>query len=66
MGRSGEYIGKEKIATIAYEVVCTHHKRIISCTWGHPGARNDKTIVKYDNFIASVRKGAYTKIKVIV
>ena len=52
------YTGKEKIATLAYEVACTHRRRIISCTSGFPGSRNDKYIVRYDSFIQSLHNGA--------
>ena len=32
------------------------NKKIISCTTGHPGARNDKTIVKFDEFITKINE----------
>jgi hypothetical protein len=50
-----QYYGKEKFPTIAYQVTCTHTREIISCTKGFPGAWNDKTIVRYDGFVQSLR-----------
>ena len=47
--------GKEGYPTIAYEVVCDHTLRIMSCTRGHYGSRNDKTIVRFDGFISALR-----------
>ena len=29
-------------------------KRIMAATQGHPGARNDKTIVKFDGFVTAL------------
>jgi hypothetical protein len=41
--------------TIAYEVIADHRKWIYYCSDGHNGARNDKTIVKYNDFIDDLR-----------
>ena len=49
--------GKEGYPTLSYEVTVDHSKRIIACTQGHPGARNDKTIVKFDGFVSSIHDG---------
>ena len=43
--------GKEGYPTLAYEAVVDHHKRIRSVTKSHYGSRNDKTIVKYDEYV---------------
>ena len=43
------YSGKEKKATIAYEVTVNHSSRCLHISPGHPGSRNDKTIVKTDS-----------------
>ncbi len=50
------YTGKEHFPTIAYEVSCTHSKRIISVTTGFPGAENDKTIVRMDSFVTNIHE----------
>ena len=34
-----------------------HRKKIIAATQGHPGARNDKTIVKFDGFFSANNNG---------
>lgn len=34
-----------------------HCKKIIASTQGHPGTRNDKTIVKFDGFVTSINNG---------
>jgi hypothetical protein len=43
--------------TLSYEVTVDHCKKIIAATQGHPGARNDKTIVKFDGFVTSINNG---------
>ena len=48
------HCGKEGYPTLSYEVTCDHTKKIIAVTKGHPGTRNDKTIVKFDGFIAAI------------
>jgi len=45
-----DHVGKEGFPTIAFNVVVIHTGRIIHVTPGFPGARNDKTIVRMDNF----------------
>jgi len=45
------YKGKEGYPTIAYEVICSSKKFIQSVTYGHPGSRNDKHIVRYDDTV---------------
>ena len=49
-----EFTGKEGYPTIAYEVCVNHSKFIRSVTIGHPGTRNDKTIVKMDPYIMGI------------
>lgn len=49
--------GKEGYPTLSYEVTVDHSKRIIGVTQGHPGARNDKTIVKFDGFVSAIHDG---------
>jgi hypothetical protein len=50
--------GKEKYPTLAYEVVVDHNRRIQACTRSFWGARNDKTIVKYDRFVTNIHNKA--------
>jgi len=49
--------GKEGFPTLSYEVSVDHTKRILSATRSHYGARNDKTIVKYDEHIMNIHNG---------
>ena len=49
------YMGKEKKATVAYEVTVNHSRRILHISDGHPGSRNDKTIVKTDTFVQELK-----------
>lgn len=49
------YTGKEKKATVAYEVTVNHSRRILYIFNGHPGSRNDKTIVKTDTFVQELK-----------
>jgi hypothetical protein len=47
--------GKEKIPTLAFEVVCDHHKKIRAVTPSHVGSMNDKSIVRFDAFVMAVK-----------
>ena len=47
--------GKEGYPTIAFNVHCSHNKRVVYVAPAQPGNRNDKTIVKYDAFIDKLR-----------
>ena len=49
--------GKEGYPTLSYEVTVDHTKRILAATIDHPGARNDKTVVKFDGFVTSINNG---------
>jgi hypothetical protein len=51
--------GKEPYPTLAYECIVDHTKRILSATRSHPGARNDKTIIRYDSFMMEIKNGRY-------
>lgn len=53
--------GKEGYPTLSYEVSVDHSKRIMAVTQGHPGARNDKTIVKFDGFVTAIHDGSLYK-----
>jgi hypothetical protein len=47
--------GKEGYATLAFNVSGTHTKKIISCMKSAYGARNDKSISRYDLFLSHLR-----------
>ena len=51
------YTGKEGYPSIAYEVICTSRRRIQSVSFGHPGSRNDKHIVRTDETVMSLLEG---------
>ena len=56
--------GKEGYATLSYEVTVDHRKKIIAATSGHPGCRNDKTIVKFDGFVTAIHdEGLYSDVE---
>ena len=54
VGERSQHKGKEGFPTLSYEVTVDHSKKIIAVTEGHPGSRNDKTIVKFDGFVSSI------------
>ena len=47
--------GKEKLPTLAFEVVVSHTKKILSVSQFFAGATNDKTIARFDDAIKKVR-----------
>jgi Plant transposon protein len=49
------YSGKEKRATVAYEVTVNHSGRCLLTSVGHPGSRNDKTTVKTDQLVMDLK-----------
>jgi hypothetical protein len=51
------YTGKEKFPTVAYEVTVDHSGRVLGATRGlnFAGAKNDKTIVRFDLTVSRVR-----------
>ncbi|CAM9899303.1 unnamed protein product, partial [Ectocarpus sp. 8 AP-2014] len=60
LGRS--YTGKEGFPTIAYQVTVDHAGRAIAITSGFTGATNDKTIIRYDAGVHTIKTDAqYTK-----
>lgn len=56
-GERSSHKGKEGYPTLSYEVTVDHRKKIIAATQGHPGARNDKIIVKFDGFVSAINNG---------
>ena len=58
------HTGKEKYPTVAWNVTVNHKRWIMSVTKGFYGSYNDKTIVKYDNFLTSIHnKELYEDVK---
>ena len=47
--------GKEKHATLAFQAVVSHTKRILALSHFFAGATNDKTIARYDTAIQKIR-----------
>jgi Plant transposon protein len=56
-GSRSTHKGKEGFPTLACEATVDHTKKTIAATEGHPGARNDKTIVKFDGFVTKLHDG---------
>ena len=52
------YTGKEGYPSIAYEVIATSRKFIQSVSFGHPGSRNDKHIVRTDSSVMNLVEGS--------
>ena len=51
--------GKEGYTSIAYNVICDHKGRAQAVLAGTYGAFNDKTIVRYDNYVHAIRTQAF-------
>ena len=43
--------------SIAYQAICTSRKFIQSVSFGHPGSRNDKHIVRTDDSVMQLLEG---------
>ena len=56
---TNDFAGKEGYPTVAYSLTCEHHRKILHVTSGHPGARNDKTIIRFDEFMMGVHEGTF-------
>lgn len=63
VGLQNLYTGKEGFPTIAYQMICDHAGRILSCTPGFYGACNDKSIIRFDGWINAIRQGMYRHVK---
>lgn len=50
------FTGKEGFPTVAYEAIVDHTGRVMACTKGNPGSQNDKTIVRLDSAVTTIRK----------
>ena len=44
--------------TRSYNLICNHRRRILGTTTGHPGSWNDKTLVRFDEFVYKMRTGS--------
>lgn len=53
LGRS--YTGKEGFPTIAFQVTVDHAGRVIALTSGFSGSTNDKTIIRYDAGVDTIK-----------
>ena len=58
VGERSQHKDIEGFPTLSCEVTVDHSKKIIAVTEGHPGSRNDKTIVKIDGFVSSIHDGS--------
>lgn len=47
--------GKEGYHSLSYSCTVDHHRRILGVTRSNYGTRNDKTIVRLDNYIMDVK-----------
>lgn len=54
---SNECKGKEGYPSLVFEVCVDHMRRVRASTNSFYGSLNDKTIIKYDDYIQAVRKG---------
>ena len=45
----------KKKPTVASEVTVNHSGRVLYISTGHPGSRNDKTIVKTDKLVMDLK-----------
>lgn len=48
------HTGKEGFPTLGFQFHCSHLREIFWVSHGFPGARNDKTIVRYDKFLKAM------------
>jgi hypothetical protein len=53
--------GKEGYPTLVYSVVVDHAHRIMHSTKSFWGARNDRTISKYDDYLVNLHTGVYPR-----
>ena len=53
-GQRAAHTGKEGYPSLGYQFHCSHSREIFWVSKGFPGAKNDKTIVRYDRFLDSL------------
>ncbi len=51
--------GKSSHTTRTYNLTCNHRRKILSTTTGNPGRWNDKTLVRFDEFVSGIRDGTF-------
>lgn len=51
---------KSKQTTRTYNMTVNHKRQILHCTTGHPGRWNDKTLIRFDDFVDELRNGTTT------
>ena len=56
--------GKEKFPTLAFQVVVSHTRKILSCSPAFYGSVNDKTICRYDKVVSLMKKRMNTLIDI--
>ena len=54
--------GGSEATTRTYNLTCNHRRQILHTTTGHPGRWNDKTLVRFDPFMAELRDGAFDEL----
>jgi len=52
--------GKEKFPSRAFEVMVNHRRKVLSATKAFYGSTNDKTIIKFDGAVMSIKNGLYS------
>jgi hypothetical protein len=48
---------KIKHTSRSYNVTTNHRRFILATTWGHPATYNDKTLVRFDDFVQGIHRG---------
>ena len=54
--------GGSEITTRTYNLTVNHRRQILHTTAGHPGRWNDKTLIRFDPFMADLRDGAFDEL----
>ena len=57
--RQGHLGYKMSSTSRTYNLTVNHRRQILHSTTGHPGRWNDKTLVRFDSFMAELRNGAF-------
>ena len=57
--RQGHLGYKMPTTARTYNLTVNHRRQILHSTTGHPGRWNDKTLVRFDSFMADLRNGAF-------
>lgn len=54
-GKDVLFTGKEGFATLAYQATVNHNGKCLHITLSHPGSRNDKSIIKLDDYMMAIK-----------